>query len=75
MDRKLHVDTLSLIPTLKIYVFWHSRQTDRQTEALIWGGFRNYVPPGKRITIQKCVPKHRKGVRVYIVFCVSLALA
>jgi hypothetical protein len=32
MDRKLHVATLILIPTLKIYVFWYSRQTDRQTD-------------------------------------------
>jgi hypothetical protein len=32
MDRKLHVDTLILTPTLKIYVFWYSRQTDRQTD-------------------------------------------
>ncbi len=29
MDRKLRVDTLILIPMLKIYVFWYSRQTDR----------------------------------------------
>ncbi len=29
MHRKLHVDTLILIPTLKIYVFSYSRQTDR----------------------------------------------
>jgi hypothetical protein len=35
-DRKLHVDTLILIPMLKIYVFcyihyrWTDRQTDRQ---------------------------------------------
>jgi hypothetical protein len=45
MDRKLHVDTLILIPTLKIYMFWYSRQTDRQTneqtEKFIWGGLRN----------------------------------
>ncbi len=40
MDRKLHVDTLILIliPTLKIYVFWYSGQTDRQMEKLIQGG-------------------------------------
>ncbi len=31
-DRKLHVDTLIFIPTLKIYVFWYSRQTDRETD-------------------------------------------
>ncbi len=41
MDRWLHVDTLILIPTLKIYVFLYSgqtdRQTDRQTEKLIGG--------------------------------------
>jgi hypothetical protein len=49
-DRKLHVDTLILIPTLKIYVFWYSRQTDEQTDGrtktLIQGGFPHYVPPG-----------------------------
>jgi hypothetical protein len=28
MDRKLHVDTLILIPTLKTYVFWYSRRAD-----------------------------------------------
>ncbi len=31
-DRKLHVDTLILIPTFKIYVFLYSRQTDGQTD-------------------------------------------
>jgi hypothetical protein len=41
--RKLHVDTLILIPTFKIYVFSYSRQT----ETLIWGGFPHLVPPGK----------------------------
>ena len=46
MDRWLYVDTLMLIPTLKIHVFWYSGQTDRQTERwtetvkLIWGGAR-----------------------------------
>ncbi len=43
MDRKLHVDTLILIPTFKIHVFSYSRwtdewangRTDRQTEKLI----------------------------------------
>jgi hypothetical protein len=45
MDRKLHVDTLILIPTLKIYVFWYfgwtDGQTDRQTEKYtrcVWAG-------------------------------------
>jgi hypothetical protein len=56
-DRKLHVDTLILIPTLKIYVFCYPRQTDRQTdrqtmdgwtEKLIQGGLCSLsVPPGK----------------------------
>jgi hypothetical protein len=32
MHRKLHVDTLNLIPTFKIYVFSYSRQTDEQTD-------------------------------------------
>ncbi len=40
--RKLHVDTLILIPTFKIYVFSYSRQT----ETLIRGGFPHFVPPG-----------------------------
>jgi hypothetical protein len=31
-DRKLHLDTLILISTFKIYVFWYSLQTDRQTD-------------------------------------------
>jgi hypothetical protein len=30
--RKLHVDTLILIPTFKIYLFSYSRWTDRQTD-------------------------------------------
>ncbi len=42
MHRKLHVDTLILIPTFKIYVFSYSRQT----ETLIRGGFTHFVPPG-----------------------------
>jgi hypothetical protein len=32
MDRKLHVGTLILIPTFKIYVFLYSRQMDEQTD-------------------------------------------
>jgi hypothetical protein len=44
-DRKLHVNTLILIPTLKIYMFWYSRQTDRQTDR--WtDGWRNYTGVG-----------------------------
>jgi hypothetical protein len=35
MHRKLHVDTLIIIPTFKIYVFSYFRQTDRQMEKLI----------------------------------------
>jgi hypothetical protein len=35
-DRKLHVDTLILIPTLKIYVLCYSRQTDGQTDGEIY---------------------------------------
>ncbi len=31
-DRKLHVDTLILIHTLKIYVFWYFGRTDGQTD-------------------------------------------
>jgi hypothetical protein len=42
MDRLYHVDTLFSIPILKIYVFWCSRETDRQTdrptENIIWRG-------------------------------------
>jgi hypothetical protein len=34
IDRKLHVDTLILIPTFKIYVFWYSGQIDEQTDGL-----------------------------------------
>jgi hypothetical protein len=58
MDRKLHVDTLVLIPTLKIYMFWYSLQTERQTdrrtdgrtEKSIWCGLGNLlVPPGKSV--------------------------
>ncbi len=42
---------LNFIPTFKIYVFLYSRQTDRQTdiqtEKLIWCGLGNLsVPPG-----------------------------
>jgi hypothetical protein len=41
MHRKLHVDTLILISTFKIYVFSYSRQTDGQTDGeinLVWAG-------------------------------------
>jgi hypothetical protein len=44
MHRKLHVDTLILIPTFKIYVFSYSRQTDGQTDGDINPG--GLVPPG-----------------------------
>jgi hypothetical protein len=37
MDRKLHVDILILIPTLRIYVFWYSGQTDGQTHGRTHG--------------------------------------
>jgi hypothetical protein len=47
MHRKLHMDTLILISTFKIYVFSYSRQTDRrtdeQTEKLIWCGLGNLI--------------------------------
>ncbi len=33
--RKLHVDTLVLIPTWNFYVFWYSWQTDGRSEKLI----------------------------------------
>jgi hypothetical protein len=62
MDRKLHVDTLILIPMFKIYVLlysrqmdkWTDRQTDRQMETLIRGGLGNYVPPGKEFLQPRC---------------------
>ncbi len=45
MDRKLHIDTLILIPLFKIYVFLYSRQTDKLTDRLtdgeinpVWAG-------------------------------------
>ncbi len=45
--RKLHVDTLILIPIFKIYVFLYSSltngQTDRLTEKLIWCGLGNLI--------------------------------
>ncbi len=48
MHRKLHVDTLILIPTFKIYVFSYSRQTDRQDRRTdngeinpVWAGYSN----------------------------------
>jgi hypothetical protein len=31
-DRKLHVNTLILIPMSKFYMFWYSLQTDRQAD-------------------------------------------
>jgi hypothetical protein len=46
----LHVDTLILISTLKIHVFWYSRQiyrqTDRQTEReinLVWASITTFL--------------------------------
>jgi hypothetical protein len=53
MDRKLHVDTLISIPTLKLTCFvipdrQKDGQTDRWMETLIWGGLRNLsVSPGR----------------------------
>ncbi len=51
--RKLHVDTLILIPTFKIYVFSYFRQTDRQTdeqtEKLIWCGLGNLIGSSRSI--------------------------
>jgi hypothetical protein len=32
MDRKLHMDTLILIPTCKFYMFSYSRRTDKQSD-------------------------------------------
>jgi hypothetical protein len=72
-DRKLPVDTLILIPTLKFYVFslitdeQTDRQTDRRMEKLIRGGFPHFVPPGKQpssskasASIQHCCPRSPK---------------
>ena len=36
-DRKLQVDTLIIIPTLKNYVFWYSGQTDGDIDP-VWAG-------------------------------------
>jgi hypothetical protein len=55
MDRKLHMGTIILIPTFKIYVFFifqtdrqTDRQMERQMEKFIWCGLGNLsVPPGK----------------------------
>ncbi len=51
MHRKLHMDTLILIPTFEIYVFSYSRQTDEQTNRRTDGkihslrvGWRNFFP-------------------------------
>jgi hypothetical protein len=57
MHRKLHVDTLILIPTFNIYVFSYSRwtdertngQTDRQIEKLIWCGLGNLIGSSRLI--------------------------
>jgi hypothetical protein len=35
MDRKLHVDTLILVPMFKIYVFPYSRLMDERTDGLM----------------------------------------
>jgi hypothetical protein len=55
MHRKLHVDTLILIPTFKIYVFSYSRQTDRrrdrQTEKLIRCGLGNLISSSRLIIL------------------------
>jgi hypothetical protein len=57
MDKKLYVDTLILIPTFRINVFSYyrrmdgltDRQTDRQTEKLIWCGLGNLIGSSRLI--------------------------
>jgi hypothetical protein len=55
MHRKLHVETLILIPTFKIYVFSYSGQTDRrtdeQTEKLIRCGLGNLIGSSRLILV------------------------
>ncbi len=43
MDRKPHVDTLILIPTLKIYVFWYSGQMDRRRHKSGWASLTTFL--------------------------------
>jgi hypothetical protein len=52
MNRKLHVDNLNLIHTLKYYAFLYSRQTDRQMDGKInqvWASITRYY---KSVTIE-----------------------
>ncbi len=54
MHRKLHVDTLVLIPTFKIYVFSYSRQTDRQTEKFIpvWASLTTFLQVNQGVHVE-----------------------
>jgi hypothetical protein len=55
MDRQLHVDTLILIPTLKIYVFWYSGQTDGRMDGDInpvWASLTMFL----QVKAEICTP-------------------
>jgi hypothetical protein len=58
-DRKLHLDNLILIATLKIYVFWYLGQmggwTDRQTDRdiyLVWASLITFLQVNVGIKIR-----------------------
>jgi hypothetical protein len=66
MDRKLHVDTLILIPKLIIYVFWYSIQTDRQMDRdihLLHVGWRNLSKTAEKEFLQ---PRRSECVRLFL---------
>jgi hypothetical protein len=75
MDRKLHVDTLISIPTLKTNVFWYSKRTDGWMDGQMdrdtccaWAGqtvfllsYRGYFSP---FTLCVCIARSRLVIHV-----------
>ncbi len=53
MDRKCHVDTLILIPTLKIYVFWYSGRTDGDIN-LAWASLTTFLQEKSFLENTRC---------------------
>jgi hypothetical protein len=67
MHRKLHVDTLILISTFKIYVFLYSRRTDERTD-------RDINPVGlSSLRSSRLIPTYNSHAIQTLYYCVSLS--
>ncbi len=69
MDRKLHVGTLILIPTFKIYMFLYSRQTDGQTDGWTDGEICTPTARGLGELVSAVLEKFLELIHALRVYC------